>query len=142
MKREYRYNSSLRFFRLLLAIAFFCLFAYALPAAPQAAPKTPAKPAAKTFDSPQQAAEALIAAAEKFDVPALEEIFGPEGHDIILTGEEALDREKTAEFAALAREKNSVSCGSETCKSRHPDRRQRGLAVSGADRQKRGKVVV
>jgi hypothetical protein len=86
----------------------FCLLTLALRAAPQGAPKTPAKPAAKTFDSPQQAAEALIVAAEKFDVPALEAIFGPEGHDIILTGEDVADREKAASFGALARKRHSV----------------------------------
>jgi hypothetical protein len=94
----------------------FCLLAMTLQTALQAAQKTPAKPAAKQFDSPQQAAEALIAAAEKFDVAALEAIFGPEGHDIVFTGEEALDREKPAEFASLAREKNSV-----TVDPKHPD---------------------
>ena len=109
MKTEYRYNSSSQPFRSFLAIASFCLLPLALLAAPQAAPKTPAKPAAKTFDSPQQAAEALIAAAEKFDVAALEAIFGPEGRDLVLTGEEALDKRRAAEFAALARRRNSVS---------------------------------
>jgi hypothetical protein len=87
----------------------FCLLAMPLQTALRAAERSPAKPAAKRFDSPQQAAEALIAAAGKFDVAALEAIFGPEGLDIVLTGEEALDRENSAEFAALAREKNSVT---------------------------------
>ena len=109
MKAEYRHTASSRLFLPVLGIATICLLAFALQAAPQTAPKTPAKPAAKTFASPQQAAEALIAATEKFDVAALEAIFGPEGHDIILTGEEALDKQKAAEFAALARRKNSVS---------------------------------
>ena len=109
MKTEYRYNSSSQPFRSFLAIASFCLLTLTVMAAPQAAPKTPTKPAAKTFDSPQQAAEALIAAAEKFDVAALEAIFGPEGRDLVLTGEEALDKRRAAEFAALARRRNSVS---------------------------------
>ncbi len=108
MKTEYRYTSSSKPFRSLLAIISFCLLTLALRAAPQGAPKTPAKPAAKTFDSPQQAAEALIVAAEKFDVPALEAIFGPEGHDIILTGEDVADRERATSFATLARRKQSV----------------------------------
>jgi len=108
MKIEYRYTSNAKPFRSLLVIVSFGLLGLTLQAAPQGAPKTPAKPAAKTFDSPQQAAEALIAAAEKFDVAALEAIFGPEGHDIILTGEDVADREKAASFAALARKKHSV----------------------------------
>jgi len=108
MKTEYRCTSSSKPFRSLLATVSFCLLALTLWAAPQAAPKTPAKPAAKTFDSPQQAAEALIAATEKFDEAALEAIFGPEGRDIILTGEDVADREKATSFAALARKKHSV----------------------------------
>jgi hypothetical protein len=108
MKTEYRRMSSSHPFRPLLWIVSFCLLVVAVRAASQAAPRTPAKPAAKTFDSPQQAAEALIAAAGKFDVAVLEEIFGPEGHDIILTGEEVRDRENVSKFATLAREKNRV----------------------------------
>ncbi len=87
----------------------FCLLAMTLQTAPQAAQKTPAEPAAKLFDSPQQAAEALIAATGKFDVAALEAIFGPEGFDIVLTGEEGLDRKNSEKFAALARAKNIVT---------------------------------
>jgi len=41
-------------------------------------------------------------------VPALEAIFGPDGHDLILTGEITRDRERAAKFAALGREKLSV----------------------------------
>ncbi len=108
MKIEYLYSSSLKPFRSLLAAVSFALLALPLWAAPRAAPKSPAKPAAKTFDSPHQAAEALIAATEKFDVAALEAIFGPEGYNIILTGEDVADREKATSFAALARKKYSV----------------------------------
>ena len=108
MKTQYRYTASSRPFRFLLAIFSFCLFGFALRAAPQAAQKAPSKSAAETFNSPQQAAEALIEAAGKFDVAALEAIFGPEGQDLILTGEEALDRQRAEKFAALARQKNSV----------------------------------
>jgi hypothetical protein len=69
----------------------------------------PAPAGAKTFDTPQQAADALVAAAEKFDVRALEEIFGPDGDDIVLSGEYPQDRQRASDFAAEAREKKSVS---------------------------------
>jgi hypothetical protein len=46
-----------------------------------ALPKTPAK----AFDTPQEAADALIDAAEKFDVGALEEILGSDGDEIVLS---------------------------------------------------------
>ena len=95
MKIEHRRTIGLRLCGPVLGIAIVCLLAFAPQAAPQAAQQTPTQPAAKAFDSPQQAATALIAAAGKFDVGALEEIFGPEGHDIILTGEERCIRRKS-----------------------------------------------
>jgi len=61
------------------------------------------------FDTPEQAASALVDAAEKFDEPELERIFGPDGYDIVLTGEAPQDRQRAAAFAAEAREKQSVS---------------------------------
>jgi hypothetical protein len=51
----------------------------------------------------------LVVAAEKFDVAALTQIFGPEGHDFVLSGEFAQDRKHAADFAAEARRKKSVS---------------------------------
>jgi hypothetical protein len=75
----------------------------AVPAATQAASTAPAKP--REFATPQKAAEALIQAADKFDIPALEAIYGPSSRDLILTGEIARDRERAYVFAALAQEK-------------------------------------
>jgi len=108
MKKEYRQTIISKLCWPVLGIATVCLLAFAPRAAPQAARETTTKPAAKAFDSPQQAADALIAAAEKFDVAALEAIGGSEGHDIMFSGEEVVDRERAAAFAALAREKNSL----------------------------------
>jgi len=70
---------------------------------------TPDAVGAKTFDSAQQAADALVAAAEQFDERALKEIFGPGGEDIVFSGEYPQDRKRAADFAAEAREKKSVS---------------------------------
>jgi hypothetical protein len=61
------------------------------------------------FDTPQQAADALVSAAEKFDVAELTQIFGPEGDDIVFSGEFAQDRKHAADFAAEARTKKSVA---------------------------------
>jgi hypothetical protein len=108
MKPEYSLTNSLRFCGLVLGLALFFLLALAPQAMAQSAQQPAAKPAAKAFDSAQQAAEALITAAGKFDVAALDEIFGPAGHEIILSGEEALDRKNIEEFATLAREKNNI----------------------------------
>jgi hypothetical protein len=65
-----------------------------------------------TFDTPQQAADALIEAADKFDVAALSHLFGPGGEGVIFSGEFAQDRKHAADFAAEAQEKNSVSVDS------------------------------
>jgi Protein of unknown function (DUF2950) len=69
---------------------------------------------AKTFDTPEQAADALVAAAEQFDEKVLREIFGTGGDDIYLSGEYPQDRKRAADFAAEAREKKSVSVDSKT----------------------------
>jgi hypothetical protein len=100
-----------------------CAALAALAAAPpmraqQPAPKPPAKAAPKAaaaavnaqlFETPQQAADALVNAAEKFDISALTQIFGPDGTDIVLSGEFAQDRKHAADFAAQARIKKSVA---------------------------------
>ncbi|MFL6301133.1 MAG: DUF2950 domain-containing protein [Terriglobales bacterium] len=62
----------------------------------------------QVFETPQGAADALIVAASKFDVPELKKIFGAEGSKIVLTGEEGLDRELSVQFTAKAREKDAV----------------------------------
>jgi hypothetical protein len=76
---------------------------------PAAASKAP-----QTFDTPEQAADALIAAAEKFDVPSLIKIVGRDGEDVVLTGELPQDRERAQEFAAEARKKQHVSVDPKT----------------------------
>jgi hypothetical protein len=97
------------------AMVWACLCASVVSAAqPTAAKKGPAattvpSAGARKFDTPQQAADMLIAAAEKFDVVELGHIFGPDGKDIVFSGEFAQDRQHAANFVAEAREKKSVS---------------------------------
>ena len=80
------------------------------------APATTSAPpiGAKSFATPQQAADALVAAAENFDENALEQIFGPGGDNIYLTGEYPQDRQRASNFAAEAREKKTVSVDPKT----------------------------
>jgi len=68
----------------------------------------------RTFSTPEEAANALIDAAEQFDVPALEQIFGPDGNDIIHTGEPARDQEVAKEFAQQARTRMQVTVNPKT----------------------------
>ena len=66
-------------------------------------------PAQKTFPSAQAAAEALVSAAESFDVEALKAILGPEGIDLVVTEDAVQDKNQATEFAAQAREKLAVA---------------------------------
>ena len=91
---------------------FLFLSVHAMVARQQSAAKaTPVSAGvnAKMFNTPQQAADELVDAAEKFDVQALEVIFGPDGDDIVLSGEYPQDRQRASDFAAEARKKKSVS---------------------------------
>jgi len=65
--------------------------------------------AQKGFAKPKEAAEALVKAAENFDVPALLEILGPDGRDLVSSEDPVGDKKISLAFAALAREKQSVS---------------------------------
>jgi len=80
---------------------------------------TPGRSQARTFASPQQAVAALLAAAETFDTSALEAIFGPDGNDIIHTGEPARDKKLAADFVAKAHEKQEIDID-----PKNPDRAQ------------------
>ncbi|HXV75859.1 MAG TPA: DUF2950 domain-containing protein [Candidatus Polarisedimenticolaceae bacterium] len=55
------------------------------------------------FATPEQAAEALVSAAERFDVSALANILGPEGIDLVVTEDRVQDRNQAQAFAAEAR---------------------------------------
>jgi Protein of unknown function (DUF2950) len=92
------------------ALAGCCILSFALRAVPQAkaAITAPAQPQQKTFETAQQAAEAVILAAQNDDVAALLEIFGPDGKDFLVTGDDVQDKNSRASFAALAKQKMHV----------------------------------
>ena len=94
-----------------LALSLSALFVTAQQSVPKAvsAAAMPARSLAETFDTPQQAADALVDAAEKFDVDTLTKIFGADGKDIVVTGETAQDRQHAADFVAQAREKENIA---------------------------------
>ena len=84
------------------------------PPANKATTTTPSTAGPQTFDSAEKAAEALVDAAEKFNVTSLIRIVGPQGEDLVLTGEYAQDRERAEEFAAQARKKKQVAVDPKT----------------------------
>jgi hypothetical protein len=69
----------------------------------------PTRPAQRTFASALAATDALVAAAEAFDVSALKEILGPDGIDLVVTEDEVLDRSQATWWAAKARERLVVA---------------------------------
>ena len=79
------------------------------PAEKAPAPAVVPSASITSFDTPQEAADALIAAADKFDVVELTNLFGPGGEGVVFSGEFAQDRKHAVDFAAKAREKESVS---------------------------------
>jgi hypothetical protein len=97
---------------ILAAIVVVCLFTGVGISAQSASAATTSKAQGSgiaSFATPQQAADALVNAAEKFDVGTLIGIVGPADADLILTHDFVQDRQRAKEFAALAREKKSVS---------------------------------
>ncbi len=100
-------NKSTRFLQSLpIAAAGLALGAW-LAALPAAA--APADAGPRAFDTPQQAADALVKAAETDDVPALLAMMGPEGKDIVSSGDPVQDKNDLAKFAKKARAKMKVS---------------------------------
>src|SRR5262249_23579607 len=67
----------------LLVVAFSCATAVAQVKAPPMRSSSAAPAKQKTFTTPELAAQALIKAAESNDVPALLQLFGPEGKDLV-----------------------------------------------------------
>jgi hypothetical protein len=79
------------------------LAAALLHAAPQAAQQT--------FATPQEAAQALVAAAEHNDTAALLKVLGPGSKDIVESGDPAEDKNSRAEFVERAHAKTDVEIG-------------------------------
>lgn len=61
------------------------------------------------FNTPQQAAEALIAATDSYDVPTLLKILGPDGHDLVSSADPVRDKSIAQKFVAKAHEHQIVA---------------------------------
>jgi hypothetical protein len=116
MKTKQSTMTSWKIITLAAAILAIGSLAPALTAAPEKketaakqeeAQATP-QPGQKQFDTPKQAADALIQVAANFDVAAAKEILGPEGDEIVSSEDPVQDKNRAAEFAANAKEKTSV----------------------------------
>jgi Protein of unknown function (DUF2950) len=115
--------------KLLGLASVFIIVGFVLPA--KAAPETKENATdasttkQKQFATPKEAAESLVAAAETFDVPALKEILGPEGEDLVSSEDPVMDKNRAMEFAAKAKEKTSIE--------KDPDNPNRAILAIGND---------
>ena len=66
----------------------------------------------REFATPESAAAALVTAAEKFDVPALKDILGGVGADLVESEDTVQDRRTATAFAAEARQKQRLELDS------------------------------
>jgi DUF2950 family protein len=83
----------------------------------QTKPADSSSQAQQTFNSPKEAADALIKAAETNDVSAMKQIFGAAGEDLVESEDAVQDKNIAVAFAAEAHEKNSITIDPKT-----PDR--------------------
>ena len=106
MKRKSNITTSSKILASAILISGFVAFAFysALATKTDTAPQVKQK----EFDTPQQAADSLVQAAESFDVPVLKEILGPGSIDLVSSADPVEDKNRAASFAAKAKEKNSV----------------------------------
>ena len=94
-----------------IAVACALLLApgIAVPAEAAGKPTTPAAARQRTFDTARAAADALIAAAAEYDIPALTALLGAAGVDLVETKDPVQDRATAAAFAARARQKSEIA---------------------------------
>jgi Protein of unknown function (DUF2950) len=113
--------------RVLLFAILSCVMAVAVQAEAQSAKQnSEAVPEAqKSFATAQQAADALIEAAGKYDVSALLEIFGSDSKDLISSADPVQDKNRAEAFAAKAQEKKAVTVD--------PKNRSRAILSVGND---------
>jgi Protein of unknown function (DUF2950) len=83
--------------------------ALCLVLSPSAQAQSQAQTGGKAFGTPKEAADALIQAAADYNVPALLEILGPDGEDLVESKDTVQDRNRALSFAAKAKEKEEVT---------------------------------
>jgi hypothetical protein len=93
----------------LVCWALVCLAAFVLISC-VSQKATVTKPAGQmTFKSPDAAKKALVTAVEKNDVATLEAIFGPDGKDIVSSGDKIADATARKRFIEAATEKANLA---------------------------------
>src|SRR5882762_2164378 len=92
----------------IIPCVFLVLASQGAPEQKQESTTSSSQPNQKQFDTPKQAADALVQVATTLDIAAAKEILGPDGEDIISSEDPVMDKKRAAEFANKAKEKMSV----------------------------------
>ena len=92
----------------IIQCVFLVLASQAAPEQKQESTTASSQPNQKQFDTPKQAADALVQVATTFDIAAAKEILGPDGEDIISSEDPVMDKKNAEAFAAKAKEKSSI----------------------------------
>ena len=111
MKSKANIMTSSKFFMVgsaILNCAFLLLASQGAPAQKQESTAASSRPQQKQFDTPKEAADALIQVAGNFDPAAAKEILGPDSDDIIASEDPVQDKNRAIAFAEKAKEKNSI----------------------------------
>jgi len=110
MKSKLKIMTSSKFTLVASVIVSFCFSGFGLNAATPSKSDTASgpQPGQKEFDTPKQAADALVQVAANFDVAAAKEILGPDSEDIVASEDPVQDKNRAAAFASKAKEKMSV----------------------------------
>jgi Protein of unknown function (DUF2950) len=112
MKRKLNITTSSKILAsAILMSGFLALALHSALAAKTDAPAT-SQPQQKQFNTPKEAADSLVQAAEAFDVAALTEILGPDSADILSSEDPVADKNRAIAFAAKAKEKNNIGMDS------------------------------
>jgi Protein of unknown function (DUF2950) len=86
----------------LLMIVFGCVHE-------QSPPATNPVEAQLTFDSPDAAVQALVAGVSAHDLPQLEKILGPEGDDVLDSGDDVADHQAGQKFVNAYNQKHELT---------------------------------
>ena len=107
MKSKSNIITSSKIFASVILISGLALALHAAPPDKQEA-AAGAQPKQREFNTPKEAADAVLQAADPFDVAALAEILGPDSADLINSGDAVSDKNRAAEFVAKAKEKTAL----------------------------------
>jgi hypothetical protein len=110
MKPDLNTVTSLRL--TLIASAILATSCLTSQAAPESKKEAASEVKQKSFNTPKEAAESLVQAAETFDVPVLKEILGEGSSDIVSSKDSVEDKNRAMAFAAKAKEKTTLGADS------------------------------